>query len=82
MAGRLPYFGRLETLISNNKVADKLAKEAAVEAQELDNSTSVITNQDIKKAARDSILDKWQNNFYNRQRIPSVQIQDKSQTET
>ena len=51
------------TDIQGNEVADKLAKEAAAEAKELDNSTSVITNQDIKKAARDSILDKWQNKW-------------------
>ena len=40
------------TDIQGNEVADKLAQEATEEAQELDNSMSVMTNQDIKKAAR------------------------------
>ena len=43
--------------IQGNEDADRLAKEAAKEAQNLDQNTSVLTNQDIKKAARDSILD-------------------------
>ena len=49
--------------IQGNEVADRLAKEAAKEAQDLDQNTSVLTNQDIKKAARDSIMDKWQDKW-------------------
>ncbi|MEW8545066.1 MAG: reverse transcriptase domain-containing protein, partial [Candidatus Thiodiazotropha sp.] len=51
------------TDIQGNEVADELAKEAALEAKELDIGTSVITHQDIKKAARSSILEKWQNKW-------------------
>ncbi|MEW8547348.1 MAG: ribonuclease H family protein, partial [Candidatus Thiodiazotropha sp.] len=57
------YWTPGHTDIQGNEMADKLAKEAAAEAQDLDKNTSVITNQDIKKAARDSILDKWQNKW-------------------
>ena len=46
--------------IQGNEVADRLAKEAAREALDLDQNTSVFTNQGIKKAARSSIMDKWQ----------------------
>ena len=49
--------------IQGNEFADRLAKEAAKEAQDLDQNTSVLTNQDIKKAARDSIMDKWQDKW-------------------
>ena len=49
------------TNIQGNEVADKLAKEAALEAQNLDIGTSVIAHQDIKKAASLSISEKWQN---------------------
>ena len=49
--------------ILGNEAADRLAKEAAKEAQDLDQNTSVLTNQDIKKAARDSIMDKWQDKW-------------------
>lgn len=40
-----------------------MAKAAALEAQKLDIGTSVITHQDIKKAASLSILEKWQNKW-------------------
>ena len=49
--------------VQGNEVADRLAKDAAKEAKELDQNTSVITNQDIKTAARDSIMDKWQDRW-------------------
>ena len=49
--------------VQGNEIADSLAKEAAKEAQELDKNTSVLTNQDIKKAARDSIMDEWQDKW-------------------
>ena len=49
--------------VQGNEVADRLAKDAAKEAQELDQNTSVLTNQDIKKAARDSIMEKWQDKW-------------------
>ena len=37
--------------IQGNEVANRLAKEAAKEAQDLDLNASVLTNQDIKNAA-------------------------------
>ena len=46
--------------MEGNDVADRLAKEAAMEAKELEEETSVVTVQDIKKHARDSIKIKWQ----------------------
>ena len=46
--------------VEGNDVADRLAKEAAMEAKELEVETSVVTVQDIKKHARDSIKIKWQ----------------------
>ena len=49
--------------IQGNEVADRLAKEAAKEAQDLDLNASVLTNQDIKNAARDIIMDKWQDKW-------------------
>ena len=49
--------------VQGNEVADRLAKDAAKEAQELDQNTCVLTNQDIKKAARDSIMEKWQDKW-------------------
>ena len=49
--------------IQGNEVAGRLAKEAAKEDQDLDKGTSVLTNQDIKKAAKDSIINKWQNEW-------------------
>ena len=49
--------------VQGNEVADRLAKDAAKEAQELWQNTSVLTNQGIKKAARDIIMDKWQDKW-------------------
>ena len=49
--------------VQGNEVADRLVKEAAKEAQELDQNTGVLTNQDIKKVAKDSIMDNWQDKW-------------------
>ena len=46
--------------VEGNEVADRLAKEAAVEAKDLEEETSVVTVQDIKRHARASIRRKWQ----------------------
>ena len=46
--------------VEGNEVADRLAKEAAVEAKDLEEETSVVTVQDIKRHARASIWSKWQ----------------------
>ena len=46
--------------MEGNDVADRLANEAAMEAKELEKETSMVTVQDIKKHARDSIKIKWQ----------------------
>jgi hypothetical protein len=58
--------------VNGNEIADRLAKEAAKEAEQnqLD-SHNTITKQDVKKAARDHITEKWQNrwNFSNRGRF-------------
>ena len=43
--------------VEGNEVADRLAKEAAVEAKDLEEETSVVTVQDIKRRARASILE-------------------------
>ena len=41
--------------MEGNEIADRLAKEAAVEAKDLEEETSVVTVQDIKRHARASI---------------------------
>ena len=46
--------------VEGNEVADRLAKEAAVEAKAMEEETSVVTVQDIKRYARASIQRKWQ----------------------
>ena len=46
--------------VQGNDVADRLAKEAAMEAKELGEETSIVTVQDIKRHARVSIRYKWQ----------------------
>jgi hypothetical protein len=54
--------------VNGNKIADRLAKEAAKEAeQKQSDSHNTITKQDVKKATRDHITEKWQNrwNFSN-----------------
>jgi len=46
--------------IHGNELADKLAKEAAQEAKGLDDSSIIITQNDIKAAARKLTSAKWQ----------------------
>jgi hypothetical protein len=58
--------------VNGNEIADRLAKEAAKEAeQNQSDSHNTITKQDVKKTARDHITEKWQNrwNFSNRGRF-------------
>jgi hypothetical protein len=58
--------------VNGNEIADRLAKEAAKEAeQNQSDSHNTITKQDVKKAAMDNIMEKWQNrwNFSNRGRF-------------
>ena len=46
--------------IAGNEIADRLAKDAAHQASEMPMDSSIVTNQDIKSAARKSIIFKWQ----------------------
>ena len=46
--------------VQGNDVADRLAKEESMKAKELDEETSVVTVQDIKRHARVSTRYKWQ----------------------
>ena len=46
--------------IAGNEIADRLAKDAAQQASKMPMDTSVVTNQDIKSAAKESIISKWQ----------------------
>ena len=46
--------------VQGNDVADRLAKEAAMEAKELREEISIVTVQDIKRHARVSMRYKWQ----------------------
>jgi hypothetical protein len=46
--------------IKGNEIADQLVKEAAKEAEALEVTTQVFTKQDIRKAARDVVMKKWQ----------------------
>ena len=46
--------------VEGNEVADRLTKEAAVKAEELEDETIVVTVQDTKRHARASIQRKWQ----------------------
>ena len=46
--------------VQGNEVADRLAKEAAMEAKDLGEETSIVTVQDVKRHARVSIRYKWQ----------------------
>jgi hypothetical protein len=55
--------------VNGNEIADRLSKEAAKEAEQNQSDThNTITKQDVKKATRDHITEKWQNrwNFSNR----------------
>ena len=50
--------------INGNEIADKLAKEAAKEADEiLDETHITITRQDVKTAAREIVMKKWQHRW-------------------
>ena len=50
--------------VRGNEIADKLAKEAAKEAENMSNdSHNTITKQDVKKAARDYVINKWQSRW-------------------
>ena len=42
--------------IAGNKIADRLAKDAAQQASKMPMDTSYVTNQDIKSAAKKSII--------------------------
>ena len=46
--------------IKGNKIADKLAKEAATEATEMESELTMTTHEDIRKAAHETCLSKWQ----------------------
>ena len=46
--------------IAGNEIADRLAKDAAQQASKMPMDTSVVTNQDIKSAAKKTIISKWQ----------------------
>ena len=46
--------------IEGNEIADKMAKEAAKEAETLNPSFNIITKSDIKRAVKESTLKKWQ----------------------
>ena len=46
--------------IKGNELADKLAKEAALEAKDIETETTLTTHEDILKAAHDTCLVKWQ----------------------
>ncbi|MEW8545908.1 MAG: ribonuclease H family protein, partial [Candidatus Thiodiazotropha sp.] len=49
--------------IEGNELADELAKSAAKEAVSLSEETSVVTVQDVKKHARESVMNKWQDRW-------------------
>jgi polyphosphate kinase len=52
--------------VQGNKIADRLAKEAAKEAQEQDITVhTMVTKQDIITASRNSISEKWQHQWEN-----------------
>ena len=46
--------------IRGNELADKLAKEAAEEAKEMDDSSVVVTMEDVKSATKKFGIKKWQ----------------------
>ena len=46
--------------IAGNEIADKLAKEAAEEAENMPEMVTPLTSTDIKKAVKDSCKIKWQ----------------------
>ena len=46
--------------IKGNEIADKLAKEAAKEATEMESESTMTSHEDIRKAAHETCLAKWQ----------------------
>lgn len=55
--------------VMGNETADKLAKEAAKEAEQIPNDAhNTITKQDVRTAARKHIMIKWQNRWENSNR--------------
>ena len=55
--------------VQGNEIADRLAKEAAKEAQEQDTAVhTMVTKQDIITASRNSISEKWQHQWENSDR--------------
>ena len=49
--------------ITGNEIADKLAKEAAVEAENMPEVCTPLTSIDIKRAVKESCTVKWQNRW-------------------
>ena len=54
--------------IAGNEIADKLAKEAAEEAENMPEVDTPLTSIDVKRAVRDSCKIKWQNRWEASQR--------------
>ena len=54
--------------IRGNELADSLAKKAASAAADLDPSSDVLTLDDVKKAAHQTGMHKWQNLWDNSER--------------
>ena len=46
--------------ISGNEIAERLAKEAAKQAEEMTDDAVIANQSDVKSAARDSVRIKWQ----------------------
>ena len=46
--------------IRGNEMADRLAKEAAKEAEEMTDDIGIASQSDVKSAARESVSIKWQ----------------------
>ena len=60
MGGVSAYNNKGHSEVEGNEVTGRLAKEAMVEAKDLEEETIVVTVQDIKRHARASIRRKWQ----------------------
>ena len=50
--------------IAGDEIADKLAREAAEEAENMPKMVTPLTSIDIKKAVKDSCKIKWQKRWY------------------
>ena len=46
--------------IRGNEMADRLAKEATKEAEEMTDDIGIASQSDVKSAARESVTIKWQ----------------------